>query len=73
MFLNHKITDQVINFLIVWALFMEDIRILGIPKAVSTPPHPSSPPKASTQGHHPKPPPKAWPWAMALTLRTYES
>ena len=36
MFLNHKITDNIINLLILWALFMEEIRVAAdLPKAPS--------------------------------------
>ena len=37
MFLNHKITDGIINILILWALFTEDLRVLCMPKETDVP------------------------------------
>ena len=31
-FLNHRIIESTINLLVIWALFMEDVRILMLPK-----------------------------------------
>jgi len=37
MLLNHRLVEGFVNFLIIWALFMEDIRIISLPKQLDIP------------------------------------